>query len=66
MAKTCGRTHSLFNTDDTNLYPLISCDPKATRSAAAAAGGNANPFHQVWSIAHIFLCFYFYNFLTFS
>jgi len=46
MAKTCGRTHSLFNTDDTNLYPLISCDPKATRSAAAAAGGNANPFHQ--------------------
>ena len=25
IAKT-GKTHSLFNTDDTNLYPLISCD----------------------------------------
>ena len=21
-----GKTHSLFNTDDTNLFPLISCD----------------------------------------
>ncbi len=25
VAKT-GRTHSLFNTDDTNLFPLVSCD----------------------------------------
>merc|ERR1712037_913165 len=25
IAKT-GKTHSLFNTDDTNLFPLISCD----------------------------------------
>ena len=25
IAKTCGKTHSLFNTDDTNLFPLISC-----------------------------------------
>ena len=25
IAKT-GKTHSLFKTDDTNLFPLISCD----------------------------------------
>ena len=25
IAKTCGKTHSLFTTDDTNLFPLISC-----------------------------------------
>jgi transcription initiation factor TFIID subunit 8 len=25
IAKT-GKTHSLFNTDDTNMFPLISCD----------------------------------------
>ena len=25
IAKT-GKTHSLFRTDDTNLFPLISCD----------------------------------------
>lgn len=25
MAKTSGKTHSLFTTDDTNLFPLISC-----------------------------------------
>ena len=25
IAKTCGKTHSLFNVDDTNLFPLISC-----------------------------------------
>jgi len=37
MAKTCGRTHSLFNTDDTNLYPLISCDPRAARSQSTLA-----------------------------
>jgi hypothetical protein len=24
IAKTCGKTHSLFNTDDTNVFPLIS------------------------------------------
>lgn len=25
IAKTCGKTHSLFATDETNLFPLISC-----------------------------------------
>jgi len=35
MAKTSGKTDSLFNTDDTNLYPLITCDPKAVRSQSA-------------------------------
>ena len=35
IAKTCGKTHSLFNHDDTNLFPLISCDPAATRGTVA-------------------------------
>jgi histone H3/H4 len=35
VAKTCGKTHSLFNHDDTNLFPLISCDPAATRGTVA-------------------------------
>ena len=35
IAKTCGKTHSLFNNDDTNLFPLISCDPAATRGTVA-------------------------------
>ena len=25
IAKTCGKTHSLFNVDDNNIFPLISC-----------------------------------------
>ena len=51
IAKTCGKTHSLFNHDDTNLFPLISCDPSATRGtvayssmAAMTAGPNALNF----------------------
>ena len=45
MAKTCGRTHSLFNTDDTNLYPLISCDPRATRATANSMAQATQMFH---------------------
>ena len=45
IAKTCGKTHSLFNTDDTNLYPLISCDPKATRATATSLAQASQLFH---------------------
>lgn len=36
IAKTCGKTHSLFNTNDTNLFPLISCDQTARLTASMA------------------------------
>ena len=50
IAKTCGKTHSLFNHDDTNLFPLISCDPAATRgtvaySSMAAMTAGPNTLH---------------------
>ncbi len=47
-AASAGRTHSLFRTDDTNLFPLISCDRGSggsssggRRGGGGGAGGSA-------------------------
>lgn len=49
IAKTCGKTHSLFNTDDTNLFPLISC----ADSTAARATVQAELLHEAATSAAV-------------
>ena len=56
IAKT-GKTHSLFKTDDTNLFPLISCDRLMPDQPALPAYLNAllfkdqvyAPNHEPWN-----------------
>lgn len=45
IAKT-GKTHSLFNVDDTNLFPLISCDANVPDKPLLPAYVNALLFRD--------------------